>query len=321
MSGKNFSRVKRTPSVTAMLVMKDPFFQYEMGECIGKGSFGEVYESVVKDTGEKLAAKCMQIEDDDWESVNNEIKIMSYSRHPNISALRSCHLYGNDLWLFMEYCEGGSASDLYLCVREPMAEDLVGYILKGVLQALVYLHGHMKLHRDIKGENILFTGDGTVKLIDFGAAAGLQAPSAKRKTIVGTPYWMAPELIEEQGYDYKVDIWSLGITAIELAEKLPPHFRIKPMTALFKIVQAPAPTLSFPQRWSKEFNDFISKCLNKDPDKRLSAKELLEHPFIRNAKGTGIVDRINLAKAEKKRIKELEKQKKLEKKNTKDSTN
>lgn len=217
------------------------------------------------------------------------------SLHPNIPAFYGMYIKRgpspevDQVWFVMELCTGGSVTDLVQGLKERgrrLTEDQLAYIIRETVEALVYLHANHCMHRDIKGHNILLTENGCVKLVDFGVASHLSATLGKRNTSVGTPYWMAPEVIAceqqmEAWYDARCDIWSLGITAIELAEGDPPLCELHPMRALFQIPRNPPPTLSRPDEWSSEFNDFISECLVKDLEQRPVAKELLSHPFIK----------------------------------------
>lgn len=180
----------------------------------------------------------------------------------------------------MEYCGGGSIADIIEILESPLTEEQIKYVCREALKGIHYLHSNKKLHRDIKGGNILVSDDGSIKLVDFGVSTQLERTMAKCDTFTGTPYWMAPEVIQQNMYDGKADIWSLGITCIELAEMLPPLSDIHPMRALFLIPTAPLPKLSEPEKWSKDFHDFLSKTLVKEPEKRLSAEELLKHPFV-----------------------------------------
>lgn len=214
----------------------------------------------------------------------------------------------------MEYCGGGSVSDLQKALHQMSFENElnsgrtlknvtmrtesgakglneleIAYVAGSVLKALVQLHKDLKIHRDIKAGNILLNDDGIVKLADFGVVGVLNDANAKRCTVIGTPYWMAPEVIEEVGHDSKADIWSLGITCIEMAQGFPPLYNLHPMRAIFKIPNSPPPTLAFPKDFSDEFNDFISKCLVKNPDKRNNAKELLDHPWIKKINRTAAI--------------------------------
>jgi len=179
---------------------------------------------------------------------------------------------------------------LWLFVKKTLNEEQIAVVMKMSLQGLEYLHHHKKIHRDIKSGNILLNHEGDCKLADFGVSAELTTTMAKRKTVIGTPYWMAPEVLQSTEYNGKADIWSLAITAIELAVGEPPHSNVHPMRAIFMIPTSEPPTLPNPEKWSKEFNDFLKVCLVKEPDKRPSAATLLKtHPFITKSKGKEVI--------------------------------
>jgi len=187
--------------------------------------------------------------------------------------------------IVMEFCDAGSALDIMTSCKKTLTEEQISIIVSHMVQGLSYLHSHRVLHRDLKAGNVLLTSEGKAKLADFGVSAKLVHTLQKKKTIVGSPYWMAPEVIsvqkgKDEGYDFKADIWSLAITAIELAEGKPPLFDIASLRVIFLIPARPPPTLTETQKWSSEFNDFLSVCLQKDPNKRPSASSLLGHPFV-----------------------------------------
>jgi len=271
---------------------------YQMLEELGSGSFGVVYKAIEKSTGDLVAIKHIDLEgnDDDIREIQQEISLLSTCSSDYVTRYKASFVKGVKLWIVMEFLGGGSCLDL-VCHRiaawsntrmitntrqlkpGPFAEAQIAVIMRELLQGLDYLHSTGKIHRDIKAANILLSTNGHVKLADFGVAAQLTNIKSQRMTFVGTPFWMAPEVIQEFGYDFKADIWSLGITAMELALGEPPHSNVHPMKVLFLIPKEKPPRLEGP-KWTKDFKDFIAQCLNKDPDRRPTARQLLKHRFI-----------------------------------------
>ncbi|KAF2652094.1 Pkinase-domain-containing protein [Lophiostoma macrostomum CBS 122681] len=260
----------------------DPTLLYEKQHCIGGGSFGKVYKGVDKRTGEVVAIKVIDMEDaeDEIEDIMTEVSILSAMESDHVTKYIGSYTLGTNLWIVMEFCSGGSCADLMK--PGPIQEQEIAVILREVLLGLIYLHEDGKLHRDVKAANILVDAKGHVKLADFGVSGQLTATMTKKNTFVGTPFWMAPEVIKQSGYDGKADIWSLGITAIEFAKGEPPFADIHPMKVLFLIPKHDSPELTGNQ-WSSAFKEFIDLCCYKDPRHRPTAKQLLQHSFIRKA--------------------------------------
>lgn len=256
---------------------------------LGDGSFSRVYKAEHKPSGRLAAAKICELKnEDELQDLNVEIDILSACRHPNIVELIEAYYYESRLWMLIEFCEGGAVDSIMNELEKPLTEPQIRYICHELCKGLSFLHHNKVIHRDLKAGNVLLTLAGDVKIADFGVSAKNKHTLQKRDSFIGTPYWMAPETIQcetvrDNPYDYKADIWSLGITLIEFAQRDPPHHDMSPVRVLLKIQKGDPPKLDFPSRWSKEFSDFLAICLQKDPTKRPTADQLLEHPFINQA--------------------------------------
>ncbi|CAH8463481.1 unnamed protein product [Schistosoma curassoni] len=267
----------------------DPKEEYKILAPIGSGTYGDVFKAVHRERRTLVAVKVMKIDlKDDIRSICQEIHTLRECRHPNIVQFYGSYLRNNKLWICMEYCGGQSMQDIYLYTRRPLEEDCIAFVSRETLQGLNFMHNRGRIHRDIKGANILLTDDGHVKVADFGVAAQLNTSIAKRTTLIGTPYWMAPEVasIESRGsgYDGKCDIWGVGITAIEYAELQPPMFDLDPRKALQILGSRnyKPPSLQDRHKWSPLFHSFIKCCLIKAERRRPDAATMLTHNFVTN---------------------------------------
>ncbi|CAL1573656.1 unnamed protein product [Knipowitschia caucasica] len=277
-----------------LAALRDPAGIFELVEVVGNGTYGQVYKGRHVKTGQLAAIKVMDVTEEEEEEIKAEINMLKkYSHHRNIATYYGAFVkksppgHDDQLWLVMEFCGAGSVTDLVKNTKgSSLKEDWIAYICREILRGLSHLHAHKVIHRDIKGQNVLLTENAEVKLVDFGVSAQLDRTVGRRNTFIGTPYWMAPEVIAcdenpDSTYDYRSDIWSLGITAIEMAEGAPPLCDMHPMRALFLIPRNPPPKLKS-KKWSKKFIDFIEGCLVKTYTSRPSTEQLLKHSFIRD---------------------------------------
>ncbi|CAK6436124.1 unnamed protein product [Pipistrellus nathusii] len=271
---------------------------------LGDGAFGKVYKAQNKETNVLAAAKVIDTKsEEELEDYMVEIDILASCDHPNIVKLLDAFYYENNLWILIEFCAGGAVDAVMLELERPLTESQIQVVCKQTLEALNYLHDNKIIHRDLKAGNILFTLDGDIKLADFGVSAKNTRTIQRRDSFIGTPYWMAPEVVmcetsKDRPYDYKADVWSLGITLIEMAEIEPPHHELNPMRVLLKIAKSEPPTLAQPSKWSSNFKDFLKKCLEKNVDSRWTTSQLLQHPFVTVDTNKPIRELIAEAKAE-----------------------
>jgi serine/threonine protein kinase len=272
--------VKKKISANTLLKKESYKKHYTGMRKLGQGASGVVYSATDKRTGRKVALKIAPV--NELADLVNEIGLQSLSAHPNIVEYIESYQYEEDVCIVMELMLGGSLTDV-LDVKKPMQEPMIAYVCKHMLMSLAFMHREYRLHRDIKSDNVLINFDGQVKVADFGFAINLTSEQSKRTSVVGTPYWMAPELIRGSEYDYKVDVWSTGITAIEMAEGEPPLLNEPPLRALLLITTNRSPILKKKQMWTAEFHHFLFMCLQMNPDKRASAELLLLHPFIQTS--------------------------------------
>jgi len=305
------------------VVNDDPEEVFEMVDIIGEGAYGLICTCRNIKQNKIYAIKFLEIEEEDEPHLQNELDILKEAGDCTyIVKYFGCYIKDSTLMIVMEFCDGGSALDILNACHKTFTEDQIAAICACMVQGLIFLHSHRILHRDLKAGNILLTSDGVAKLADFGVSAKLQYTLQKKDTVVGSPYWMAPEVISVQkekaeGYDMKADIWSLAITAIELAEGKPPLFEIASLRVIFLIPARDPPKLQKPELWSDEFNSFLKVCLKKSPHDRPSSKDLMDNPFIKRGLINqhllkGIVQDTLPALQEARERKKKEEQKKVE---------
>ncbi|ELT89576.1 hypothetical protein CAPTEDRAFT_194253, partial [Capitella teleta] len=274
--------------------LRDPAGIFDLIEVVGNGTYGQVYKGRHTKTGQLAAIKVMSVTEDEEEEIKLEINVLKkYSNHRNIATYYGAFIKksppGKDdqLWLVMEFCGAGSITDMVKATKgNSLKEEWIAYICREILRGLAHLHSKKVIHRDIKGQNVLLTDNAEIKLVDFGVSAQLDKTVGRRNTFIGTPYWMAPEVIAcdenpDATYDNKSDLWSLGITGIEMAEGKPPLCDMHPMRALFLIPRNPPPRLKS-KKWSKKLHSFCEACLIKQYQERPSTEQLLKHPFIKD---------------------------------------
>ena len=259
----------------------DPEQEFDLIELVGQGNYGRVYKALHKKTGKIYSAKIAYIEKtNEVENFKKEINILSQCDNQYIVHYYGSYIKDHKIWIILEFCDGGSLYELIKILPKNLNEEQIASLTFMILKGLTFLHENKKIHRDIKAENILLTREGIAKLGDFGVSTQLMHSFSKKITKIGTPFYMSPEVILQNKYDYKCDIWSLGISTIEMAEGEPPFAKVKGYWVLKKIIMHPPNGLKNKEKWSKEFNNFVENCLIYDPEKRPSAKELLQHPFI-----------------------------------------
>ncbi|KAM9957549.1 hypothetical protein ACTFIR_009656 [Dictyostelium discoideum] len=268
---------------------------FEIQEKLGEGSFGSVYRAIHKSSNTSIAVKEFEIfEANDVEPISKEIQILKKCNNPYVVSYFGSIMLKNKYWILMDYCSLSSFNDIMQSIGKTLKEKEISLILQQSLLGLLYLHSKQIIHRDIKSANILLDETGQVKIADFGVSQQIQSTFSKG-SIAGTPYWMAPEILNQTDYNNKIDVWSLGIVAIELADGEPPLSEVNPMRAMYMIGRRPPPTFKDPKKWSPEFVSFVDKCLTKDINERWSPSQLLDHPFIKSAKPDALKELTQMA--------------------------
>lgn len=263
-------------------IESDPEEEFEIIEQLGEGSYGFVFKAFHKKTGKIMAVKLIPLAKfDHIDTCIREMEILASCNSKYIVSYHCAYYKENNLWIAMEYCGGGSVKDIIKLTKSSLDENCISALMFSVLKGVNYLHCNKMIHRDIKSDNVLLDDYGNAKLADFGVSAKLMSTYGSKESVIGTPFWMSPEILSRNKYTSKTDIWSLGITAIEMAEGQPPYARFRTYVAMEKIKTCPPKSLSEPKKWSEGFNDFVRKCLIVDPDVRPSAEELLEHSFVK----------------------------------------
>ncbi|XP_063751722.1 serine/threonine-protein kinase 10 isoform X1 [Eleginops maclovinus] len=296
MAFARFSKILRLPTIEIKKKVKqyehvhrdiNPNDLWEIIGELGDGAFGKVYKARNKETGVLAAAKVIETKcEEELEDYIVEIDILAKCDHRYIVKLLDAFYHDNKLWIMIEFCPGGAVDATMLELDRGLTEPQIKVVCRQMLEALIYLHSMKIIHRDLKAGNILLMLDGDIKLADFGVSAKNTKTLQRRDSFIGTPYWMAPEVVmcetmKDAPYDYKADVWSLGITLIEIAQIEPPHHELNPMRVLLKIAKSEPPTLEQPHKWSQEFKDFLKKSLDKNPETRPTVAQLIEHPFVR----------------------------------------
>jgi len=263
----------------ATMVKDNPGKYYHKPKHLGSGASGVVYSMINKSTKEKFAVKVTSASE--LPSIRTEVGLLNMSKHPNIIACKESYIWKGKIWIVMDCMDAGDLTSLL--DAKGWTERHIAYVCKQMLMGLAFLHRQHRLHRDIKSDNVLLDSEGNVKLADFGFAAGLTKERCNRRSVVGTPYWMAPELVRGRAYDDKVDVWSLGITALEMCDGEPPLMDISPMKAMLRIATQGTPRPKDPTKWSRALKHFLNRALHMQVKYRSSAQSLLQHPFMRCA--------------------------------------